>query len=337
MKNLSSFLKCYIVISLISVTIISGKIWYVDQNTANNPDFTTLQAAHDGAASGDTIYVAGFNNSYGYLTLTKKLFIFGPGYFLYENSDTQVRPAEAIVGHITFQTGSEGSLITGLSVYSSGYIRISVDKVIIKRNKVISDYGSPLITVTDNSSNVSIVQNYVVGSRNAAISIGNYCYNIIVANNYLEGGEYNRTALTCTENSSMDLQNNIFLRSVKIYNSIFYNNIQKDGSFSGSSNDIKNNIGNSTQFGTDNGNQSNIDMSTVFTDTGSTDGKWQLKENSPAKGAGFSGEDCGIFGGNNPYVLSGLPAIPAIYYIDAPTTGTDKQGLPVTIKIKAHN
>ncbi len=92
-----------------------------------------------------------------------------------------------------------------------------------------------------------------------------------------------------------------------------------------------------TQFGATNGNQQNVDMATVFIGTGSTDGKWQLKGGSPAIGTGTGGQDIGAFGGPSPYVLSGIPPIPTIYDVVAPTVGTQQSGLPVRIKAKSRN
>ena len=92
-------------------------------------------------------------------------------------------------------------------------------------------------------------------------------------------------------------------------------------------------------LGTENGNQSNVDMSTVFVGAGegSTDGQWQLAENSPAIGAGLGGVDLGAFGGPTPYVLSGLPSMPAIYFLNAPISGSTNSGLQVQLKAKGHN
>jgi hypothetical protein len=67
----------------------------------------------------------------------------------------------------------------------------------------------------------------------------------------------------------------------------------------------------------------------------STDGQWQLKANSPALGAGENGVDCGMFGGSTPYILSGMPNIPAIYYLNTPMVPSDV--IDVAIKAKSHN
>lgn len=100
--------------------------------------------------------------------------------------------------------------------------------------------------------------------------------------------------------------------------------------------DAYNNIGDANQFPSGNGNQNNVNMSTVFVGTGSTDGQWQLKSGSPAIGAGRNGEDIGMFGGPEPYVPSGLPPIPAVYSIEMPGVTAANQTIPVTVKTKSH-
>ena len=52
-----------------------AKIWRVNNNTGVVADFATVQAAHNAAASGDTIHLEGSATSYGQLSCTKKLVI----------------------------------------------------------------------------------------------------------------------------------------------------------------------------------------------------------------------------------------------------------------------
>jgi len=59
--------------------------------------------------------------------------------------------------------------------------------------------------------------------------------------------------------------------------------------------------------------------------TGSFDTRLKLKAGSPASGTGLSvgtviNPDCGAFGGTDPYIPSGIPAIPTIYTFTAPTS-----------------
>ena len=84
-------------------------------------------------------------------------------------------------------------------------------------------------------------------------------------------------------------------------------------------------------------------MSTVFVDYDLyIDNGYILTPDSPAIGAGANGGDCGMFSSDydgNPYILSGMPAIPAIYEIDFNSTffpsGSDT--LQVDVKAKSHN
>ncbi len=68
-----------------------------------------------------------------------------------------------------------------------------------------------------------------------------------------------------------------------------------------------------------------------------TDARNQLATNSPAKGVGENGTDCGAFGGDEPYVLSGIPLVPTIYELKVPQTVSQGGTLNVQIKAKTNN
>jgi hypothetical protein len=69
----------------------------------------------------------------------------------------------------------------------------------------------------------------------------------------------------------------------------------------------------------------------------SNDGIWKLKTGSPAIGYAIDGTDCGAYGSNKPYVLSGIPAIPNFYFASPQQVGTGGGGLNIHFKIKANN
>jgi hypothetical protein len=142
------------------------------------------------------------------------------------------------------------------------------------------------------------------------------------------------------------LQNNIFRRgTVNVSNSNLSNNIMVAGFLGGSGNLTSNNIANGTQFGNLNGNQQNVDMTTVFLGIASgisSDGAWKLKAGSPAIGAGFGSTvsnpiDCGMYGGYFPYALSGMPPIPSIYFFENQPVGSNADPIDVSIKVKSNN
>jgi hypothetical protein len=72
----------------------------------------------------------------------------------------------------------------------------------------------------------------------------------------------------------------------------------------------------------------------VLYSEGGPEGKYVLIDGSPAIGTGNSGNDCGIFGTNTPYVFSGLPPMPHIFESNIPFSGSSSDGLPVHIKAK---
>jgi hypothetical protein len=115
-----------------------------------------------------------------------------------------------------------------------------------------------------------------------------------------------------------------------------------NGYFGGVGNLVQNNIASSTQFGSANGNQASVGMGNVFAGgaNASPDGWWQLKAGSPALGAGYGSTpekpvDCGLFGGISPYVLAGLPPIPAIYFFENQPVGSNADPVDVSIKVKS--
>ncbi|HYC86944.1 MAG TPA: hypothetical protein VEB86_17045 [Chryseosolibacter sp.] len=336
----------------IALIAAAQNIKRVDANTANGAPYTSIQAAHDAATAGDTIHVVGAASGYAGATLTKRLVIIGPGYFLGENDDTQVNKSAArVTSAIRCSAGSSGTFIMGLHFdFTGSVIQIdgTVDNIVIKRNLL---GGQVMLNYTNGiNSNITIQQNYFSG--NPVSNSYNYANNnVFLLNNYI-GGYIEGLA-----GSYMQVTNNVintsgtyaFYPSDPISGSLIKNNIIRVTGGSptsnvGVSNDFRNNISNITAYDTTNNNQTGVDLATVFVADPvvvnptpySTDSRWQLKPGSPALNAGASGEDCGMFGGLDPYVLSGLPPIPAIYELTAPSTATQSGGLNVTIKAKSH-
>lgn len=318
---------CTLMLAFCVVQLATAKIWIADANPGDTgADFKTIQAAHDGASAGDTIYCVGSAQSLGDVTFTKKLVVIGPGYFLSENSGLQASPSSAKFGQLTFSTGSEGSVIIGCEI--QGGVTINTSNISILRNFL--NYGN-WTDLGNRNGNIYIQQNFI----NSSVGEHYLAYGnngpVFITNNFIKGG----IQLASSDNAI--IENNVIANNVTCYNSTFQNNMIISGSFTGTGNGIFNNICNSTQFSNANGNIPNTDTSTVFVNTGSTDGRYQLKASSPAKGAGVGGVDIGMFGGMNPYVLSGVPPIPSIFYFTAPFYGSKSQGLQVHIKAKVNN
>ncbi|MBC8489164.1 MAG: hypothetical protein H8D45_24350, partial [Bacteroidetes bacterium] len=349
-------------ITIIATAIImiaqmtSATVWRVNNRANADADFTTLQTAHDdaGVLNGDTLYIGGSPTSYGTLICTKQLIIIGPGEFLNENSETQAYKEVAYVGQITLNSGSENTIIAGLRVQQAT-IYINTDDITIRRNRFFTNlngyhlhyYG---VSIAGNCENVIIEGNWI---RIVNYNSNGYCYgisstganltNLIIRNNYIyaQSNYYS--------NYTIRLSNTVVADNVLICQNVFhannnnttisaketqmYNNIMILGNFIPNGSYYNNNISNSTQFGTADGNQQNVSMATVFVDyTTGIDSDLQLAPGSPAIGAGLFGEDCGLYGGSYPYHISLIPAIPAIWAVNLNNYGSDVVPINVTIK-----
>jgi len=332
-------------------TFSNGQVWRLNNIPGVDSDFTnTLQDAIDGVSSGDTIYVEPSPYSYGSATLAKKVILIGAGYFLNYNDSTQASKNESMVGELNFINGSEGSVISGLYIYrqfpdntKNWYlIEIDVDSITLQRNYIYGemlycnsgdgDCAGYAISIDGNRKAVIIQQNWIETSLVGATGTSNSCIvahlgpfeNLIFRNNFLwsRNSVTNRSLYETTSNptTGISIYNNIFSGDVHTLNTLHLNNILISGSFFNETGSVVNNLSNSDQYPVGNNNQLNISMSSVFENYSSyIDNGYILKTGSPAIGAGINGGDCGIFGsgyGGEPYVLSGLPAIPIIFEVN---------------------
>jgi len=319
-------------ISLLIASVVfcfaaNAKIWRVN-NTGLPSDFKTLQAANDSASvsAGDTVHLESSQNSYGNLTATKRLIILGTGYFLNQNLNNQQDQRGATVGTLTFNVGSEGTVVSGLNITTFNFQTSNISAV---RNYIGNVY---IYTTAGGYSNVSIIQNYVAGT----ITYGGYVQgsysNVVISNNYVGSGiSYPAIFSTVIVNNVIGGNN----AGISVYNSNLQNNIVNATITINSGNNISYNIcGSAAALPAT--NLTSVNIANLFVTSGTTDGIWQLASASLAKGAGAAGADCGMYGGPNPYKISGMPAIPSIYYLSAPVS-TNSNTLPVVISVKSNN
>jgi hypothetical protein len=336
MKTLFTFLS--IIFLFVSA---EAKVVYLNNNL-ENPNisenlYTTWADAYAAVSSNDTLMVAGSNFSYGRVAVTKPLVVIGPGYFLEENKNTHVDKKEAMFDQFSLSDGAAGTKIKGLSINGSYGMDISddINDIVIENNFCYSidfSFGRGGIY-----NNVAIKKCFVRYGINMDTNYDAIVTNATITNNIME-------SFKIKDGSSGIIANNIFVgdnlnfgtsSSFEIANNIFLNTNENrftiqplpDAS-------VHNNISLTGAFGTDNGNFSAPQSTLFITDqNATTDGKYMLSENSPAKGAGSNGSDIGPFGGLDPYRLSGLPNLPNIYELS--TVGlVSGDKLPVTIKIK---
>ncbi len=332
MKKFTVLLLCF------GFLAANATSWRVNNNPAIDADFATFEAAVAGASAGDTLYIEGTQFSYGTQVLNKRLVLIGPGFYLTQNDSTQVSSIAAHFLILTIDTLASGSRIYGIVFdYTVG---INGSDVVFSRNHVAgASYETIYLAQINPVINCVITQNYC-GSIISS-NINHPALNTLVSNNYV------KETISFKNNSSCVVYNNVVKHQVSVSNSIVKNNIiYSAASYQGfrenTNNVFEYNMVNIATIPPGTGNVTNIQPVSVFVDYDgsldfSTDGKWQLKEGSPAIDAGENGVDCGAFGGTSPYVLSGLPAVPHIYEAIVPTSGSAASGLPVTIKVKSQN
>lgn len=333
--------SCFVFLGLVLLSFsVQAKVWTVDNRPGAN--FTTLSAAHSAAASGDTILISGSGTPYAGITFTKKLFIFGPGFFLGQNTGLQADTNAASVGQCTFNSGSQGSIVMGIRF--TGILYINTDKISIKRCLVES--GSHAIYIYSNKDSITISQNYLINTGSASspatIQVGsdgvNGATRIYIKNNYIDhaGSTYN--AINIAYATTGEVFNNVIRQDVVIHSIQFNNNILIQGTFGVTGSTPYNCISVGTQFSAYTGDpyycKVSQSLSSIFSLSGSVDAQWQIQAAGPADNAGFGGVDCGMFdtSENNAYVLSGVPPIPSIYEF---TANSDLSN--VTVKAKSNN
>lgn len=318
-----------------------AKIWRCNNNTGVTADFTNIQAAHDGAGAGDTIHLEPSINGYGDLNMSKRLVIISTGQFINNNPGIQFDPKTPYVntitisnvaannsiimvrfnGDININNGVANITLTNCaSIVATGNWQCNNGKVQISNadNIVIKNCWTSNILFNNNSNNI-IITNNIIGNAitNDATSDGIISNNVIHA---VAGGG-------CGNNDGS-------INNCVVGNNIF--NTQQDATFSNCN--ITNNIAPNGNLPTGNGNQLNVDMSTVFINNagGFVDNVYQLKTGSPAVGAGGDGVDCGAFGGGSPFKLAVTPPIPSIYKMALPATPSGSS-MTLTFSTKSNN
>ena len=306
-----------VVLTVVGTQTVSAKSWRVNNNSTKKANFVDINAAmaSEEVVAGDTLYLDPGSVLASEQTISKAVTVIGTGYFL------QNGMVAATINN-RLRITAEGTKLNG--VYVNGEVWIEANNITLERckiNKHVYSYKGPRygLTVLQCFINNPKTDNSIEGEfRNATIknniiisSYANYTYSTAIfnvhdseiANNYLavNNTRYNREVLYHVTNSQ--IYNNI-IRNAKDPNLIFAN------SDAVNNNSIYNNVITAAKDTytnlTDIVYLGSADMSSVFA-PGTSDAAYRLKEDSPAKGAGFGGADCGPYGGATPYVESGLP------------------------------
>ncbi len=360
MKKISLFISLILLLSIASWAQTIRRI-------NNNPGvsgvnvYSTPQAAHDAAVAGDILYLEPSTTLYPILTVTKTLKIYGPGFYLDKAVNGPQNTTSAVIGGINFNNGSANSILSGVELNTTINIRdinITITRCLTKS---ITHTYMQVAAVYYKGNNSTIIGNFVQGtvtgsnSSNPDFQAG---YNCLVSNNIIYG--YVQTMTNTLINNNVlpyhiyttNLLSNLF--SCVITNNIIdartvvTNPINIINGTSSTGNSASNNIvlGQNAVLGvgtSGSNNISNANANTTFlianpwTNYTTIDNDFKLAPGSPAIGVGAGGIDAGAFGGNSPYIPSGMPAIPIITSFTGTAIGNSTTPLSITVGARSNN
>lgn len=326
------------VVILMINTIGFGKIRRVGYTgiAIANTDYSNFQLAHDACSTGDTIML--YPGSWS-VNLNKRIVVLGPGYFVTgtgSNPNLQYITG-GVAATINLYTGCDSSIYEGIA---GMYLRVNsnetANKIIVRRCQGGIRFNNM------NNSNWQVSQCYI--DNHIAYETTDTVNNLTVSNCYISGfyfqnggvaqsGQFTNNTINDAYfgDGSFFLKNNIFL-----YNHYNDLNCVYQNCMGNASNPLT--LMNST-FNVSDGIMKYSVFVGYYDNPGgySNDGRWALKASSPALGTGASGTDIGMYGGSNPYKLSGIPRIPTFYKLTAPSNITSTNPYTITFSVRSNN
>lgn len=336
--------------SLLANTV-NARSWRINHDPEAKADFLSINDAMKSAdvAEGDVFYLDPGCRLSDQTITRKGVTIYGTG-----NNFEEENPI------LSGTTKISASSVTLIGIRFNGDISTDKDYTNLRIERCYIEGG--IKTVYN-----SLIQNcYIVCHKSNSINFGYMCkvYNNIM---YITNGS-NGYALIGVICSGAFLYNNTILyngnkgdyvvradENNTIKNNIIINTTSKvasdgttyyqhtiDGTSISDGNNIVNNV-----LSTDEANKfadyptnkyiGNLPLTDIFVCEGEEGERFRLKEGSPAIGAGATGNDCGAYGGERPYVKWCRPRhMPYIYDAKIPAMPTDDK-LNITLKIKTQD
>lgn len=309
---------------MLSIAMIAQATIINVDNKPNRPSgyVSNLTLAINNASAGDTIYIYPSNTTYGNITITKKLHIFGFGY---DGTDGYNSKLGTIYLDTTStpSSNSSGTTIQGLRVSNVNCSKPNIKNIVIAGNNISSSINFGYYST--NCSGWVIKNNYIEGY----ILIYNST-SLIISNNVFKGNGY---GIQTSNSSSVVILNNLFMQwsyfnnvqNATVSNNIFICNSNSYTGGNMNNNTFTNNISfcSSTSNtytlpptgNTGTGNKQNQNPIFVTGPTNSTydyTKDYHLQSTSPGKNAGTDGTDIGPSGGTKPFVWGGAFSIPKV-------------------------
>ena len=158
---MNKYIFLLLIAMLAGTQSVSAVIWRVNNNAGVSRDFISIQEAIDAAhaTNGDTIHVEGSVTPYDAsgVVITKKVFIFGPGFHLTVNPETQHLKPSAKINNITFNAGSAGSVLAGIEQVESTGLTLTYTAGATQAGISVAVTNWVGARLTINESNIRIV------------------------------------------------------------------------------------------------------------------------------------------------------------------------------------
>lgn len=334
--------------ALIAVaTTATAKSWRINNNTNAAADFASINAAMSSTdvLAGDTLYLDPGCSLSGEQTVSKQVTIIGPGFF---RNDVPHLFA-TFTGALTItaaNTKVKGVILNGSTNIRANYVtieRCKAGSIIIcgvwnQPSAQFATIRQCYLTMIEGlgtsgdyylKSASAIIENCIILGESNAIS---GLYSPTIRNNYLRTYWGDRNTLNNIKDGSVT--NNIIL------NLNTSNQNSSPRMINATNCTVTNNVmtGPDTAYPEypDNKFTNSTSEADIFALTGTNDQRYQLKDDSPAKGYATDGGDCGPFGGLYPYVLGGLPNGYPYYTkaIIAPKSVNGKVNVSLNIKMQ---
>jgi hypothetical protein len=294
------------------------------------------------------MYVMGSQFTYGDVTLGKPLTIVGPGYLLGANEIAIAESNHANLNSLTITENASGSTFVGLHIggtHSSQYTKIDGATDIAFRRCYF--HRAVWVGTSSRVDRLSFEQCFLGGPgvTGNGLRLGSHrsdpgAGNVVVSNSLLQFVQFSndRSEILIDQSvlGGMNIQNGV------VRNSIFTS--QQSVDFT-SVTLIENCLrpGNVLPQGNGNISNANLDLVLVGWNSGNPPGSatadtWmQLIPSglNPALGAGSNGQDLGMYGGEFPYVVSGVPPLPRVTSLRAPAVIGVGETITVDVEVAA--
>lgn len=282
-------------------TAANATILRVSNVTGSTAPYSEISDAMEAALPGDTIMVEGSPTSYGNISITKRIVLMGPGYNMVTNGIVEegFNPASIYIVDIDYKDVQ----MMGITVINN--TNVNQPNVVITRcntnNIILNGSDATGCVIHKNYINGSIRHGYWTGTPNVSIT-----NNIMVNSGRIENLRSNSYIAYNTFISEVSSTRFEDITGCTVENNILPYGYVADG--------------------TNTSNNNYVFSETPYYDTSS---EVAIRTYEMA----FSDGTYGAFAGDDPYVISGIPAGPVIEDITVPASVEQGKALNVTIKL----